>query len=95
MIILAYFVSLNLVAGSCLGSAAVVGTTITQTQFITDPETIVSSKDIFRLGFFSLGDSPDRFVGIWYDNIPWVANRDRPLNDSSGVLKIILDNKCY
>ncbi|MCL7052179.1 hypothetical protein MKW94_021187 [Papaver nudicaule] len=78
-----------------LGSA--VGTTITPTQFITDPQTIVSSKDgIFRLGFFSLGDSRSRFVGIWYNNIPgptivWVANRDHPVTNSSGVLKIASD----
>ncbi|XP_026418161.1 G-type lectin S-receptor-like serine/threonine-protein kinase At1g61430 [Papaver somniferum] len=84
------------VAGLRLGSA-VVGTTITATQFITDPETIISSKDgIFRLGFFSLGDSSNRYVGIWYNNIPgptivWVANRDHPLNDSTGVFKIASD----
>ncbi|KAI3904156.1 hypothetical protein MKW98_021742, partial [Papaver atlanticum] len=68
-----------------LGSAAVVGTSITQTQFITNPESIVSSKNgIFRLSFFSLGNSSNHYVGIWYNNIPgptvvWVANRDHPL----------------
>ncbi|KAI3860306.1 hypothetical protein MKX03_030987, partial [Papaver bracteatum] len=98
MIILPYIlIFFNFVAGLLLGSASVVGTTITQTQFITDPETIVSSKDgIFRLGFFSLGDSLNRYVGIWYNNIPgptivWVANRDHPLNDSTGVFKIAGD----
>ncbi|XP_026416437.1 G-type lectin S-receptor-like serine/threonine-protein kinase At1g11330 [Papaver somniferum] len=83
--------------GLRLASAAVVGTTITATQFITNPETIISSKDgIFRLGFFSLADSCNRYVGIWYNNIPgptivWVANRDHPANDSSGVFKIASD----
>ncbi|MCL7037977.1 hypothetical protein MKW94_024148, partial [Papaver nudicaule] len=96
IILLPYAFTLFFIAGLRPGSTAV-GTTITPTQFITDPQTIVSSKDgIFRLGFFSLGDSRSRFVGIWYNNIPgptlvWVANRDHPLNDSSGVLKIARD----
>ncbi|KAI3951862.1 hypothetical protein MKX01_021600 [Papaver californicum] len=97
VIILAYTFIFFFIAGLRLGSAVVVGTTITQTQFITDPQTIVSSQDgIFRLGFFSLGDSRSRYVGVWYNNIPgptivWVANRDHPLNDSTGVLKIATD----
>ncbi|KAI3914712.1 hypothetical protein MKW92_021886 [Papaver armeniacum] len=96
MIIIPCIFTLFFVAGLRLGSA-VVGTTITPSQFITDPETIVSSKDgIFRLGFFSLGDSRNRYVGIWYNNIPgptivWVANRDHPLNDTTGVFKIAGD----
>ncbi|KAK2978988.1 hypothetical protein RJ640_017552 [Escallonia rubra] len=39
------------------------------------------------------GNSRNRYVGIWYNNIPnqtvvWVANRESPLHDSLGVLKI-------
>ncbi|XP_034696970.1 G-type lectin S-receptor-like serine/threonine-protein kinase At1g11330 [Vitis riparia] len=70
--------------------------TITSTHFIKDPETIVSSGRVFKLGFFSLDGSSNRYVGIWYNTtslltIIWVANRDRPLNDSSGVLTISED----
>ena len=70
--------------------------TITSTHFIRDPETIVSSGRVFKLGFFSLDGSSNRYVGIWYNTtslltIIWVANRDRPLNDSSGVLTISED----
>ncbi|KAJ9690230.1 hypothetical protein PVL29_012735 [Vitis rotundifolia] len=70
--------------------------TITSTHFIRDPETIVSSGRDFKLGFFSLDGSSNRYVGIWYNTtslftIIWVANRDRPLNDSSGVLTISED----
>ncbi|KAI3860305.1 hypothetical protein MKX03_030986 [Papaver bracteatum] len=96
LIILPYIFIFLFLAGLRLGSA-VVGTTITPSQSITDPETIISSRDgIFRLGFFSLGDSQKRYVGIWYNNIPgptivWVANRDHPLNDSTGVFKIASD----
>ncbi|KAF8030069.1 hypothetical protein BT93_E2481 [Corymbia citriodora subsp. variegata] len=39
------------------------------------------------------GNSSSRYVGIWFYNIPvktivWVANRDDPINGSSGVLQI-------
>ncbi|KAF7112194.1 hypothetical protein RHSIM_RhsimUnG0255800 [Rhododendron simsii] len=45
------------------------------------------------MGFFSPGTSKKRYVGIWYKNIPittvvWVANRETPLFDTSGVLKL-------
>ncbi|KAL9236706.1 hypothetical protein vseg_011342 [Gypsophila vaccaria] len=73
---------------------------ITATRFLRDPETVVSSNANFRLGFFSTRNSSTRrYLGIWYSakdadlvdetlEVIWVANRDSPLNDSSGVLKI-------
>ncbi|XP_019155957.1 PREDICTED: G-type lectin S-receptor-like serine/threonine-protein kinase At4g27290 [Ipomoea nil] len=69
--------------------------TITSTQVLKDGDTIVSSGGIFKMGFFSPTDSQNRYVGIWYNQIPnrtvvWVANRDTPLtNTSSVVLKIV------
>ncbi|KAI8525294.1 hypothetical protein RHMOL_Rhmol13G0219800 [Rhododendron molle] len=67
--------------------------TITSTQPITDPESIISSNNGFQLGFFSPINTTNRYVGIWYSSIPlrtvvWVANRDRPLTDSSGTMII-------
>ncbi|KDO75649.1 hypothetical protein CISIN_1g041312mg, partial [Citrus sinensis] len=67
--------------------------TITSNQPIKDGDVIVSSGNIFALGFFSPGNSVRRYVGIWYNQIPvqtvvWVANRDNPINDTSGVLTI-------
>ena len=69
--------------------------TITQTQSLSDSEgtTLVSKDGGFVLGFFSPGDSTNRYLGIWYGNIPiktvvWVANRRNPITDSSGVLKV-------
>ncbi|KAE8686263.1 G-type lectin S-receptor-like serine/threonine-protein kinase [Hibiscus syriacus] len=69
--------------------------TITQHQFIKDnnDEVIVSGGKIFALGFFSPGNSSNRYVGIWYYLIPgktvvWVANRDNSINDTSGILRI-------
>ncbi|XP_039060281.1 G-type lectin S-receptor-like serine/threonine-protein kinase RKS1 [Hibiscus syriacus] len=69
--------------------------TITQHHYIKDnkDEVIVSGGKIFALGFFSPGSSRNRYVGIWYHQIPgktvvWVANRDNPIKDTSGILRI-------
>ncbi|KAI8530595.1 hypothetical protein RHMOL_Rhmol11G0071400 [Rhododendron molle] len=65
--------------------------TITPTQPIKDGNLLVSSGETFALGFFSLGNSSRRYVGIWYNKISeqtviWVANRDDPINGTTGVL---------
>ncbi|KAJ3708458.1 hypothetical protein LUZ61_012163 [Rhynchospora tenuis] len=61
-------------------------------QNITDGQKLTSSKGAFELGFFSRGLSTNRFVGIWFrvapDVVVWVANRDNPLNNTSGALTI-------
>ncbi|GMN61961.1 hypothetical protein TIFTF001_031042 [Ficus carica] len=60
-------------------------------QSIRDGTTLVSKEGTFEFGFFSPGNSKNRYAGIWYKNIPvqnvvWVANRCNPINDSSGLL---------
>ncbi|KAI9198004.1 hypothetical protein LWI28_008433 [Acer negundo] len=72
--------------------------TITASRPIKDHETIVSNSSIFKFGFFSPGSSSNRYVGIWYDDdnksaetVIWVANRNNPLKDSSGVVTISED----
>ncbi|KAL8257639.1 hypothetical protein R6Q59_029680 [Mikania micrantha] len=65
-------------------------------QNISDGETIVSRNAIFELGFFSPGSSKSRYLGIWFKSaspqtVIWVANRESPLTDNSGVAK--LDNQ--
>ncbi|KAI7981981.1 G-type lectin S-receptor-like serine/threonine-protein kinase [Camellia lanceoleosa] len=67
--------------------------TITKTYSITASNTIVSSGGSFEMGFFSPGSSRNQYLGIWYKNISvrtivWVANREIPLLDLSGVLTI-------
>ncbi|CAA6658370.1 unnamed protein product [Spirodela intermedia] len=56
--------------------------TIQQSQNISDGQTLVSAGGIFVLGY----------LGIWFaisnTTVVWVANRDKPLNDSSGILRI-------
>uniref|UniRef100_A0A7N2LU17 non-specific serine/threonine protein kinase n=1 Tax=Quercus lobata TaxID=97700 RepID=A0A7N2LU17_QUELO len=52
---------------------------------------IISNGNAFKLGFFSPVNSTNRYLGIWYNkksDLPaqWVANRDKPLKDSSGFL---------
>ncbi|KAJ4875658.1 G-type lectin S-receptor-like serine/threonine-protein kinase [Raphanus sativus] len=68
---------------------------ITFTTPINDTNTLLSKSGAFRFGFFTPVNSTTRlrYVGIWYDKIPkqtvvWVANRDTPINDTSGVVSI-------
>ncbi|KAL7593677.1 hypothetical protein Lser_V15G35258 [Lactuca serriola] len=66
--------------------------TITVNRNLTDGQTIISDEETFRMGFFSpTNTSSNRYFGIWYNKISvttvvWVANRETPLNDTSGVL---------
>ncbi|XP_022139904.1 G-type lectin S-receptor-like serine/threonine-protein kinase RKS1, partial [Momordica charantia] len=63
-------------------------------DIIKDGGHLVSSNKNFVLGFFSFHNSTTRrYVGIWYNKIPeltpvWIANRDQPLNDTSGTLAL-------
>ncbi|CAL2254320.1 unnamed protein product [Prunus armeniaca] len=64
---------------------------IRPSQSIRDGTTLASRGGSFELSFFSPGSSKNRYLGIWYKNIPirtvvWVANRCNPINDSSGRL---------
>ncbi|XP_020534509.1 G-type lectin S-receptor-like serine/threonine-protein kinase At4g27290 isoform X2 [Jatropha curcas] len=68
---------------------------ITQSIRDRDGETIVSAGERFRLGFFSPGNSKNRYLGIWHNKVPesaikavWVANRKTPLTDLSGIFKM-------
>ncbi|KAG2685212.1 hypothetical protein I3760_10G113600 [Carya illinoinensis] len=84
-----------LISLSCLEFGCTIDT-ITAHQFIKDPEIIISNGGDFKLGFFSPSNSTYRYVGIWYAKVNasyvvWVANRDRPLKTSSGILTISED----
>ncbi|KAL7142757.1 hypothetical protein ABFS83_08G145200 [Erythranthe nasuta] len=78
-----------------LGFIANATDTIKANQSLHDSETLVSNGEKFKLGFFSPVNSSYRYVGIMF-NVPvttviWVANRETPLNDSSGTLQISAD----
>ncbi|MQL69188.1 hypothetical protein Taro_001520 [Colocasia esculenta] len=67
--------------------------TIVPGDVVQDDDFLVSANGRFSMGFFTPGRSKFRYLGIWYSTVPvqtvvWVANRDRPLIDSTGVLSI-------
>ncbi|KAI3675501.1 hypothetical protein L1987_85091 [Smallanthus sonchifolius] len=68
--------------------------TISDTQFLTDGDTLVSPNRNFELGFFKPGSSKNRYLGIWYKKgsvrtVVWVANRENPLvGPASNMLKM-------
>ncbi|KAI3721409.1 hypothetical protein L2E82_32419 [Cichorium intybus] len=62
-------------------------------QTLKDGDTLVSEAEVFELGFFGLGNSTFRYLGIRYKQVSagtivWIANREVPLVDPTGVLKI-------
>ena len=66
---------------------------LTQSQSLSNRETLVSPGGIFELGFFNLGNPKKNYLGIWYKNIPvqnivWVANSAISIKDSSAILKL-------
>ncbi|KAK6132853.1 hypothetical protein DH2020_033404 [Rehmannia glutinosa] len=67
--------------------------TLFPNQTLVVGQTLISQNLIFELGFFSLGTSRNKFLGIWYKSTPgvcvWVANRNNPITDSQGVLLAI------
>ncbi|VFQ81537.1 unnamed protein product [Cuscuta campestris] len=70
--------------------AAASGDAITTGKPLRYGEVVVSKGGKFALGFFTPGKSRLYYVGIWFHNLPktvvWVANRDNPMNDTSGFL---------
>ncbi|XP_010268934.1 PREDICTED: receptor-like serine/threonine-protein kinase SD1-8 [Nelumbo nucifera] len=75
---------------------SVAADTITQAQSLRDSQTLVSSGGNFKLGFFTPDNSKYSYVGIWYNKISirtvvWVANRNDPITDLTGVLSFGTD----
>ena len=67
--------------------------TLTPDQSIKDDQSLISKENNFAIGFFSPGNSSYRYLRIWHvkvtkQTVVWVANRNDPINDSSGVLSI-------
>nr|XP_028959097.1 G-type lectin S-receptor-like serine/threonine-protein kinase At1g11410 [Malus domestica] len=66
--------------------------TIKFDQRIREGDFLESKNKTFVLGFFRPKMSNNSYVGIWYKfsegMVVWVANRDNPINGSSGVLSI-------
>ncbi|XP_073102066.1 G-type lectin S-receptor-like serine/threonine-protein kinase At4g27290 [Elaeis guineensis] len=69
---------------------------ITPDQAMENGEALVSAGGTFKLGFFSPSGSTNRYLGIWYNNIPmqtvvWVANRNSPVTNFPAVLNLTAD----
>ncbi|KAL8128245.1 G-type lectin S-receptor-like serine/threonine-protein kinase At4g27290 isoform X2 [Apium graveolens] len=68
--------------------------TITANQTIRDGQTVASARGEFEMGFFSpKGNPQNRYFGIWYKKISngtiiWVANRESPVFNTSGVVRV-------
>ncbi|CAI0406963.1 unnamed protein product [Linum tenue] len=67
--------------------------TISFNESLADGQVLVSNGERYTLGFFSPGKSSNRYLGIWYTKVSvqtvvWVANRDNPIDDTSGLLLI-------
>ncbi|KAK3433264.1 hypothetical protein EUGRSUZ_D00917 [Eucalyptus grandis] len=67
--------------------------TLAPNDTLKDGDVLISQGRKFALGFFSPGKSTSHYLGIWYYGQPeqtvvWVANREHPLNGTSGVLAL-------
>lgn len=56
-------------------------------------ELLFFKNGTFEAGFFNLANSNNRYLGVWYKNIfprtiVWVANKETPLKDNTGILEV-------
>ncbi|KAM0868581.1 hypothetical protein ACQ4PT_041211 [Festuca glaucescens] len=82
----------SVLAIRCLSATMTRTDSIALNESISDGQNLVSGKNHFVLGFFSPRASSNRYIGIWYNSVPngtvvWVANRNNPVQDKSGILK--------
>ncbi|KAL3749837.1 hypothetical protein ACJRO7_010890 [Eucalyptus globulus] len=68
---------------------------ITTSKPLFQNQTLISSGQIFELGFFTPNGLENQYVGIWYKNltpskIVWVANRDSPLASADRSAKLTI-----
>ncbi|TXG67221.1 hypothetical protein EZV62_008496 [Acer yangbiense] len=75
---------------SSIRNLSVAVDTISLAQSIRDGETLVSTSQSFEVGFFTPGNSNNRYLGLWYkfdpSTVVWVANRKNPITDKQGML---------
>ena len=70
---------------------------ITSSQALSPGQTLVSTSQIFELGFFTPNNSANQYVGIWYRGISprtvvWVANRGNSVTESAAASLMIGSN---
>ncbi|CAN4088915.1 unnamed protein product [Withania somnifera] len=78
-------------------------------QNLTDYQQLVSANGNFNMQFFSPGKSRNRYLGIFYtrpsldmyadvngrndEKALWIANRDNPIADTSGIVMVAPDGR--
>ncbi|KAJ8617851.1 hypothetical protein MRB53_014037 [Persea americana] len=63
--------------------------TLSRNEKIGIGQTLVSSNKVFQLGFFTPGNSQNRYFGIFSEDYTvWVADRENPLSANSATLTI-------
>ncbi|KAK2632583.1 hypothetical protein EUGRSUZ_L01369 [Eucalyptus grandis] len=70
---------------------------ITASSPLVQNQTLVSSSQIFELGFFTPNGSAKQYLGIWYKNMTpsknvWVANRNKPIGHTDKSASLIIGN---
>ncbi|KAL1208359.1 G-type lectin S-receptor-like serine/threonine-protein kinase [Cardamine amara subsp. amara] len=66
---------------------------ITPTSPLSIGKTLISANGVYELGFFSPNNTKEQYVGIWLKGtkpqiVVWVANREKPVTDSTANLTI-------
>ena len=69
------------------------GDTLSLGASLAGNQTLISKNGTFELGFFSPNGTDNWYVGMWSANmrqkmIVWVANKETPARNKSGVLKL-------
>ncbi|XP_062188573.1 receptor-like serine/threonine-protein kinase SD1-8 [Phragmites australis] len=87
-----HLVFLALLSAFFLSASASTRSTLTHSSTVAGEERLVSPTNTFQFGLFAASNHSKWFLGIWFtvspDTVVWVANRDRPLNSSSGVVAV-------
>ncbi|KAG6420664.1 hypothetical protein SASPL_117200 [Salvia splendens] len=88
-------IHLLLLMVSCFLGIAAATDIIRANESLTGSKSLISSGKRFKLSFFSPQNHSLWYLGIMF-NVPevtvaWVANRNKPLNDSSGTFQISSD----
>ncbi|GLJ27682.1 hypothetical protein SUGI_0543520 [Cryptomeria japonica] len=82
-----------IIIGNCNRISAGKGDSLSLGSSLIGNQTIISKNRTFELGFFSPNGGNNWYLGIWYANIAdkiiaWVANRESPVKNKPGVLKL-------
>ncbi|XP_062086982.1 G-type lectin S-receptor-like serine/threonine-protein kinase At1g61440 [Humulus lupulus] len=67
-------------------------------QALSQGQTLVSPSQIFELGFFSLNNSANLYIGLWYKQmsttkVVWVANREKPVKATHFPANVIIGRR--